>query len=96
MKLEYELIDDSQLDEEDLQVERDANLAAVDAIHRCRRFGTAYVIWEEDQVKEIPPDKTPPYEERLLTHAAKLNRRIEELQAQQSAAALNDRAAAKS
>ncbi len=96
MKLEYELIDESQMDVEDLQAERDLNLAAVDAIHRCRRFGTSYVIEVDGKATCIPPDQTAPYEERLLAHAAKLNRRIEELQAlEKSTAALNDRPAAK-
>lgn len=92
MKLEFELFDESTMDVEDLQAERDMQLAAVDAIRRSRRFGTPYVIREDEQVKRIPPDKTAPYEERLLASAARLDRRITELQSQGQNAVLNDRA----
>jgi len=98
MKLNFIEIDDSELDIDDLQVERDMQLAAVDAIRRARRCGTYYVISENGQIKEIPGDKTAPYEERLLASAAKLDRRITELQShelQESAAVLNDRPATK-
>ena len=78
------------MDVEDLQAERDLNLAAVDAIRRARRFGTFYVIREDEQVKRIPPDKTAPYEERLLANAARLDRRIAELQSQPQNVVLND------
>jgi hypothetical protein len=92
MKEKFELFDESMMDVEDLQVERDLHLAAVDAIRRARRFGTFYVIREDDQIKKIPPDKTAPYEETILSNAARLDRRIAELQqSQSSAAALNDR-----
>ncbi|HEX3797722.1 MAG TPA: hypothetical protein VH413_03400 [Verrucomicrobiae bacterium] len=92
MKKEFELFDESTMDVEDLQVERDAQLAGVDAIRRARRFGTFYVICEDDKTKKIPPDQTVPYEENLLASAARLDRRIAELQqSQSSAAALNDR-----
>jgi hypothetical protein len=97
MKLEIVEIDDSELDIDDLEVERDMQLAAVDAIRRARRCGTYYVISEDDQIKEIPGDKTGPYEERLLASAARLDRRIAELQASQveeSASVLNDKPAA--
>lgn len=87
MKLNYEVMDESTMDLEDLQVERDLQLAAVDAIRRARRFGTFYVIREDDEIKRIPPDKTAPYEARLLAHAEKLNRRIAQLQSAQSAPA---------
>jgi hypothetical protein len=93
MKMEFEVLDDSTMDAEDLQAERDLQLAAVDAIRRARRCGTYYVISEDDQIKEIPGDKTGPYEERLLARAAQLDRRIAELQArqaQESPAVLND------
>jgi hypothetical protein len=96
MNSKYELFDESTMDIEDLEVERDMQLAAVDAIRRARRCGTYYVISEDDQVKEIPGDKTGPYEERLLASAAKLDRRIAELQATQveeSTAVLNDKPA---
>ena len=91
MKLEYDLMDESTMDVEDLQVERDLQLAAVDAIRRARRFGTFYVIREDEQIKEIPPDKTGPYEVRLLANAARLDRRIAELQPHGQNAVLNDR-----
>lgn len=91
MKLEASLFDESTMDIEDLEVERDCQLAAVDAIRRARRFGTFYVIREDDQIKEIPPDKTGPYEERLLAHADRLNRRIAELRAEEQNLQLNDR-----
>jgi hypothetical protein len=91
MKLKYEVIDESGLDIEDLEVERDLQLAAVDAIRRARRFGTFYVIEEDDEIRRIPPDKTGPYEERLLAEAERLNRRIAELQTPAQNVALNDR-----
>jgi hypothetical protein len=92
MKKEFELFDESTMDVEDLQAERDMQLAAVDAIRRARRFGTFYVIREDDKVKKVPPDQTAPYEENLLTSAARLDRRIVELlQSQSSSAILNDR-----
>jgi len=98
MNSKYELFDESTMDIEDLQVERDLQLAAVDAIRRARRCGTYYVISENDQIKEIPGDKTGPYEERLLARAARLDRRIVELQsrqAEESIAVLNDLPASK-
>jgi hypothetical protein len=91
MKLNYEIIDDSGMDLEDLEVERDLQLASVDAIRRARRFGTMYVISEGGQVKQIPPDKTAPYEEKLLAEADRLNRRIAELRPPAQNAELNDR-----
>jgi hypothetical protein len=93
MKLKYEIIDESELDIEDLEVERDMQLAAVDAIRRARRFGTFYVIMEGDEVKNIPPDKTAPYEERLLATADRLNRRIAELRGPAQNIELNDKPA---
>jgi len=77
MKAKYELLEDSMLDAEDLAAERDLQLAAVDSIRRARRFGTAWVIREGGQIKEIPPDQTKPYEDRLLAGAEKLNQRIQ-------------------
>jgi hypothetical protein len=93
MNTKYELFDESTMDIEDLQAERDLQLAAVDAIRRARRCGTYYVISEDDKIKEIPGDKTGPYEERLLARAARLDRRVAELQlrqAQESPLVLND------
>ncbi len=93
MKLDFIEIDESEMDVDDLLAERDLQLAAVDAIRRARRCGTNYVISEDDQIKEIPGDKTGPYEERLLVRAARLDQRItalQSLQAQESQAVLND------
>jgi hypothetical protein len=91
MNLDFELFDESKMDVEDLQAERDMQLAGVDAIRRARRFGTAYVIWEDEQVKNIPPDKSGPYEDRLLASAAQLDRRIAELRALEQNFVLNDK-----
>lgn len=91
MKLNYEVIDESGLDIEDLEVERDLTMAGVDAIRRARRFGSFYVIMEGDEVKNIPPDKTGPYEERLLAEADRLNRRIAELRGLAQNLELNER-----
>jgi hypothetical protein len=88
MKFEYEVVDDSQLDIDDWEVERDMQLAAVDAIRRARRFGTMFVISHD---KQIPPDQTGPYEERFLAEAERINRRIAELKAQDQNSMLNDR-----
>jgi len=96
MKLEFIEIDESEMDLEDLLAERDLQLAAVDAIRRARRCGTYFVITEDDQIKKIPGDKTGPYEEQLLASAARLDRRVAELesrQAQESHAVLNDKPA---
>jgi hypothetical protein len=87
MKLESVLLDESTMDIEDLEVERDLQLAAVDAIRRARRFGTLYVIRHD---KMIPPDQTGPYEERLLATADRLNRRIAELRGPAQNMELND------
>jgi hypothetical protein len=94
----FELFDESTMDIEDLQLERDLQLAAVDAIRRARRCGTYYVISENGQTKEIPGDKTGPYEERLLARAAKLGGRIAELQSRETeqSPVLNDKPAPKS
>jgi hypothetical protein len=90
MKLESVLLDESTMDIDDLEVERDLQLAAVDAIRRARRFGTFYVIRHD---KMIPPDQTGPYEERLLATAERLNRRIAELRGPAQNIELNDRPA---
>ena len=79
MKINYELMNDSNLDAEDLEAERDLQLAAVDAIRRARRFGTSWVVREGNVVRDIPPDQTGPYEERLLASAERLNQRIQAL-----------------
>lgn len=93
MRTKFEPWDESFLDIEDYQVERAANNAAIDAIRRARRFGTKYVIWENDRVKEVPANETAPYEKTLLENVERLNRKIAELQAQQpNALELNERA----
>jgi hypothetical protein len=91
MNSEFDLLDESTMDLEDLQAERDMQLAAVDAIRRARRFGTFYVIRENNRIKRIPPDQTGPNEERLLAIAARLDRRIAELRSREETTALNDR-----
>jgi hypothetical protein len=83
MKYEIIEIDESEMDIEDLEVEKTLQLAAVDAIRRARRCGTFYVIRVGDEIKEIPGDKTGPYEERLLARAAQLGQRINELRSQE-------------
>lgn len=92
MKAKYEILEDSMLDAEDLAAERDLQLAAVDSIRRARRFGTAWVIREGGQIKEVLPDHTEPYENRLLASAEKLNQRIQLLKpSSPSDYSLNDR-----
>ena len=89
MNSKYELLDESSMDIEDFQVERDAQLAAVDAIRRARSCGTHYVISESGKGKLIPGNESGPYEEQLLASAAKLEERIAELQ--MSGGLLNDK-----
>jgi hypothetical protein len=92
MRTKIEKWDESFLDIEDYQVERALTNAALDAIHRARRFGTDFVIEEDDQVKSLRPNETAPYEKRLLEDLSRLNRKIAELQAQDpNALALNER-----
>ncbi|PYJ08000.1 MAG: hypothetical protein DME25_02505, partial [Verrucomicrobia bacterium] len=65
--------------------------AALDAIHRARRFGTDFVIEEDGRPKSLRPDQTAPYEGRLLEDLDRINRKIAELQAQApNALALNE------
>jgi DNA-directed RNA polymerase specialized sigma24 family protein len=93
MKMQFEDWDESFLDLEDYQVERALTNAALDAIRRARRFGTKYVIWEDERVKSLGPDETEPHEQRLLENVDRLNRKIAELQAKQpNALELNERA----
>ena len=77
MKAKYELLDEATMDIEDLEAERALNLATISAIHRARQFGTAFVVCEDGKTKDIPPDQTKPYEERLLASAERLNQRIQ-------------------
>jgi hypothetical protein len=82
MKTRIEDWDESFLDVEDFQVERALQRGALDAIHRSRRCGTGYVIWENGQVKSVGPDQTAPYEKEMLKNLERLNRKISELQGQ--------------
>ena len=91
MRAKYELLDESNMDIDDLEAERDLQMAAVDAIRRARRCGTDYVIWEDERIKEVHPDQTAPYETNLLASAERLNQRIVMLKsAVTPARALND------
>jgi hypothetical protein len=92
MKTRIEDWDESFLDVEDFQVERALQRGALDAIHRARRCGTGYVIWENEQVKSVAPDQTAPYENQMLENLERLNRKISELQGQSAQPdSLNDR-----
>jgi hypothetical protein len=72
-------------------VEHALNNAAIDTIHRARRFGSKYVIWEEGHVKELGPEETAPHEKRLCENVERLSRKIAELQAQNpNALSLNE------
>lgn len=84
MNAKYEVLDESTMDIEDLEAERALQLATVSAIHRARRFGTAFVVCEDGKTRDIPPDQTKAFEDRLLASAEKLNQRIQALK--QSAA----------
>jgi len=92
MNTKWEDWDDSILDVEDYQVERALTNAAIDAIHRARRFGTDYVIEEDGRTKSVSPSETAPYEERLRENLDRINRKIAELQAKQpNALSLNEK-----
>jgi len=83
--------DESFLDAEDYQVERALTNAALDAIHRARRFGSRVVIEEEGKVKALKPDETAPYEKRLLESLERLNLKIAQLQTPPEGLFLNDK-----
>ena len=92
MKTKIEDWDESILDVEDYQVERALTNAALDAIHRARRFGTDFVIEENGRTESLRPEETAPYEKLFLEDLDRLNRKIAELQAQQpNALELNDK-----
>ncbi len=94
MKSKYELMDESTMDIEDLESERALQLATVSAIHRARQFGTAFVVCEDGQTRDIPPGQTQPYEDRLLANAEQLNQRIQFLkQSEPTDYSLNDKPA---
>ena len=92
MKLRIEDWDESFLDVEDYQAERALQRGALDALHRARRCGTDFVIWENGRVRSLKPAETAPYEKQMLENLDRLNRKIAELQAQNpSALSLNER-----
>jgi len=91
MKTIIEDWDESFLDIEDYQVERASTRAALDAIHRARRFGTDIIIEDDGRVKSLKPNESTPYKKQLIEEVDRLNRKIEELQAQQpNALSLNE------
>jgi hypothetical protein len=91
MSTKVEPWDDSFLDIEDYQVERALTRASLEAISRCRRFGTSYVIEEEGRTKLVKPQETEPYEKQLLEELERLNHKIAQLQAQNpNALSLNE------
>lgn len=60
----------------------------------ARQFGTAFVVCEEGQTRDIPPGQTQPYEDRLLANAEQLNQRIQFLkQSEPTDYSLNDKPA---
>lgn len=92
MNTPYDLLDESTMDVEDLEAECAMQLAAVSAIRRARQFNTAYIIFEDGQIREIAPEATRPYEDNLLMNTERLRQRIRALKP--SAAAdfsLNDK-----
>ena len=94
MKTEWADLDDSVLDVEDYEVLRDLQLAAVDAIRKARRFGTNYVIWEDNRIKSLKPHETHDYERRALEHVERLNQKIaacKSLEPESAALVLNER-----
>ncbi|SPE56357.1 hypothetical protein SBV1_2340015 [Verrucomicrobia bacterium] len=83
--------DESFLDLEDYQVERALAKAAIEAIHRARRFGTDFVVEEDGQPKSLRPHETAPYEQRFREDLERVNRKIAELEAKNpDALALNE------
>jgi hypothetical protein len=92
MKTKIEDWDESILDVEDYQVERALTNAALDAIHRARRFGTDFVVEEDGLTKALKPNETAPYEKRFLEDLERVNRKIAELRAKEpNALSLNDK-----
>jgi hypothetical protein len=92
VKTQIEDWDDSFLDADDYRVERALQRAALDALHRARRCGTEFVIWEDDRVKSLKPNETAPHEKLMLENLDRLNRKIAELEGQlPNALSLNER-----
>jgi len=84
------------LDLEDYQVERALQWAALDAMDRAEGFDTGFVISEDDKVRILKPSELGPYRERARQNLGRINRKIAELEAQDtSALVLNDRPADK-
>ena len=80
------------LDLEDYQVERALQFGALDAMDRAERFDTGFVISENDKVRILKPSELGPYRERARQNLERINQKIAELQAHDSAAlVLNDR-----
>jgi hypothetical protein len=80
MKIQIEDWDESFLDAEDYRVERALQRAALDALHRARRCGTDFVIWQDDRVLSLKPNEAAPYEKQMLENLERLNRKIAELE----------------
>ena len=92
MKTVIEDLSDDFLDVEDFQVERALQHAALDAMDRAKRYGTGFVVWENDRVRILKPDKTGEYRQRATQNLERLNRKIAELQKlSPKARAMNDR-----
>jgi hypothetical protein len=92
MKTRIEDWDDSFLDAEDYRVERALQGAALDALHRARRCGTDFVIWDDGRVRSLKPNETGPCEEVMLENLERLGRKVAELEGQSPGAlSLNER-----
>ncbi|HVV01837.1 MAG TPA: hypothetical protein VHH88_10780 [Verrucomicrobiae bacterium] len=91
MKTQLKNRDDAFPEIEDYQVERALVKAALDAIHRARRCGTDFVIEQNGRTICLNPTETQE-QEKINETLSTLNKKIEELQAQESGAlSLNDR-----
>jgi hypothetical protein len=92
MNAKYEAWDESIMEVEDYQVERALTNAALDAIHRARRFGTNFIIEQNGVTCALKPNETGPQEKLLLETLARLNKKIAEMEAQNpNALTLNDK-----
>jgi hypothetical protein len=92
MKTQIEDWDESILDAEDYRVERALQRAALDALHRARRCGTDFVIWQDDRVQSLKPNEAAPHEKQMLENLERLNRKIAELEGQSpSSLSLNEK-----
>ena len=92
MKTIIEDLTDDFLDVEDFQVERALQHAALDAMDRAKRYGTGFVVWENDRVRILKPDETGECRQRATQNLERLNRKIADLQKlSPESLALNDR-----